>query len=225
MNLCEWLYQCDLILLLALNGSDSALLDGLFWAITKTATWLPLYAGLLWIVVKNHHWRHSLLIVAMVALLVLVADQVASGLCKAYFQRLRPTHDAFAGPLIDVVHGYRGGLYGFFSSHAANTFAVATFFARGIRTRRGAMLLYLWALLSSYSRLYLGVHYPSDILVGILFGCAAGFAFSRAYQTISARWLPAPLCGEPTQLWLVEASLGLSAAVVIVKAVCHALAA
>lgn len=189
----EVLQQWDLSLLLALNGSDSTYLDGIMWTVTKTATWIPLFLGLFWLIVKNNDWRRSLLLFVLIALLILVADQVASGICKPYFQRFRPTRDPLVGPLMDVVNGYRGGKYGFFSSHASNTFAGAMFFSLLFRHRRAAALLFGWAALSSYSRMYLGVHYPSDIAVGLCFGLFSGAVFHRIYTLVAGRFLPAAL--------------------------------
>lgn len=156
------------------NGSDSLYLDGVFWTVTHTATWIPLLLAVLYIICKNNPWRKALFVVGMMALLILITDQVASGLCKPYFHILRPTHDPDTAPMVDIVNGYRGGLYGFFSSHAANTFAAATFLSLLFRSYRTAVVLTLFALSSTFSRLYLGVHSPLDIAVGTVFGIFAG---------------------------------------------------
>ena len=129
MRFIDTISQWDIDLLLALNGSESLYLDGIMWTITRTSTWLLLFGALFYIVIKNNKLKQSLVIFILVALLITVADQVASGICKPLFQRFRPTHDPIVGPMIDIVNGYRGGKYGFFSSHASNTFAGATFFA------------------------------------------------------------------------------------------------
>ncbi len=161
-------------LFLLLNGSDSLYLDGVMWTVTRTVTWLPLMLILLYIILKNNTWRNSLLIVITLALLIAITDQTASGLCKPYFKILRPTHDPELAPLVDIVNGYRGGLYGFFSSHAANTFGAAIFLSLLFRSWKMSGVLYFYATLCSYSRIYLGVHTPIDIFVGILFGTLAG---------------------------------------------------
>lgn len=184
--------QFDLSLLLALNGSDSLYLDGVMWAITRTSTWLLFFCALFYLIVKNNDFRQTLLIVLLVVLVVVVADQVASGLCKPYFQRYRPSRDPEISHLIDVVNGYRGGKYGFFSSHASNTFAVATFFALLFRRFGVTVCLYVWAILCSYSRLYLGVHYPSDVFTGLCFGVFTGIVFHGIYKYISKRYFSSP---------------------------------
>jgi undecaprenyl-diphosphatase len=110
---------------------------------------------------------------------------MASGICKAYFERLRPARDLDLLHHIDIVGTYRGGMYGFFSSHAANTFAVATFVALLVRSRGLTLSLYSWALLNCWTRLYLGVHYFGDILVGVLWGLLVGISLYFVWH----RWV------------------------------------
>ena len=167
----------DSRLLLSMNGSDSLYLDGVMWAITRTATWIPMMLALAYIILKNNKLWRALLTIFFVAALILVCDQFASAFCKPHFQRLRPTHDPLIWDLVDTVHGYRGGDYGFISSHAANTFGAATFVALLLRRWSSTFVLYVWAVLCSYSRIYLGVHFPFDILCGALFGILCGLFF------------------------------------------------
>lgn len=188
MRFVDAISQWDIDLLLALNGSESLYLDGIMWTITRTSTWLLLFGALFYIVIKNNKLKQSLVIFILVALLITVADQVASGICKPLFQRFRPTHDPIVGPMIDIVNGYRGGKYGFFSSHASNTFAGATFFALLFSNIRVSVLLYIWATLCTYSRLYLGVHYPTDILTGLTFGILSGYVFHFLYAYVGKRY-------------------------------------
>ena len=186
----EQVIQWDRELLIALNGSSSLFLDGIMMAITKTATWIPLFACLLYVVIKNNSWRNSLFIIIMVALLVTLCDQFASGFCKPYFHRLRPSQSPDLADVIDLVNGYRSGLYGFISSHASNTFGVCVFFKLLFRSRKVGLLLLLWACLSSYSRIYLGVHYPLDILMGTLWGVFCGMAVYAFYRWLNRRYNP-----------------------------------
>ena len=188
MRFIDTISQWDIDLLLALNGSESLYLDGIMWTITRTSTWLLLFGALFYIVIRNNKLKQSLVIFILVALLITVADQVASGICKPLFQRFRPTHDPIVGPMIDIVNGYRGGKYGFFSSHASNTFAGATFFALLFSNIRVSVLLYIWATLCTYSRLYLGVHYPTDILTGLTFGILSGYVFHFLYAYVGKRY-------------------------------------
>lgn len=176
------LLALDQRLLLALNGSDSIFWDNVMCTITRTTTWIPLALVLLYVVARNVNMRQMLVFVLMVAILVLITDRVSSGVVKPLVHRFRPTHEPVLDGLVDVCRGYRGGLYGFFSSHAANTFGLCTFVSLVLRHWRSTVALVSWAALSSYSRIYLGVHYPGDILCGMLFGIAVGWGLFLLYR-------------------------------------------
>lgn len=193
----EQIIQWDKELLVALNGSSSLFLDGIMMTITKTSTWLPLFACLLYAVLRNNKWRGSLLIILMIVLLVTLADQFSSSFCKPFFHRLRPSREPDLANVIDLVNDYRCGLYGFISSHAANTFSVSVFFILLMRKWKAGLLLLLWACLSSYSRMYLGVHYPLDILAGTLWGVTCGFLVYALYRWLSGRLGLQPAANAP----------------------------
>ena len=115
--------------LLAVNGSDSLYLDRVAHVLTTAFTWVPLYVSLFYIVLKNNDTvRKVLLVLACVGLCVLLAGAVDDTIVKPLVGRWRPTHDPVIGTMVDVVDGYRGGRYGFFSAHASNTFSIAIFF-------------------------------------------------------------------------------------------------
>ena len=179
----QQLIRFDQELLLRLNGSDSLFWDGFMWMATNTTTWIPIAIALLYVIFKNNKLKESLLIILSLALVIVIADQITSGFCKPFFARFRPTQDPELMYLIDTVNEYRGGRYGFISSHAANTFAVAIFLSLVIRSRSLGLILFIWAILNAYSRIYLGVHYPGDILFGTLVGILSGvmvyFLFNR----------------------------------------------
>lgn len=117
----------DKELLLNLNGSQSLFWDGFMWVATSTIVWVPVAAMLLYIIIKNNKIQEALLTIVMIALVITLADQIASGLCKPFFARFRPTQDPNIMYMVDIVNGYRGGRFGFISSHAANTFAISVF--------------------------------------------------------------------------------------------------
>lgn len=166
--------ELDRTLTLLLNGSDSAYLDGVAWIATQTATWIPLAALLLFVLYRRYSLAGFIATVAAVALCITLADQVASGIFKPWVARLRPSHDPALAGLIDTVGGYRGGLYGFFSSHAANTMAVAVFVSLVVRYRPLTAGLISWSLLNCWTRVYLGVHFVGDLTVGLLWGTTVG---------------------------------------------------
>ena len=186
----ETLRHIDQTLTLFLNGSQSLFLDGVAATATQTATWIPVAVVLLYVLIRNNNLRAVGTILLAIALSILLADQGASSVCKPLFGRLRPTHEPSIMYAIDVVNGYRGGKFGFISSHAANTFAVATLLTLLVRGRRLAIVLFGWALLNCWTRVYLGVHYVGDLMCGALWGTlvATGiyFAAKRLCPTLTA---------------------------------------
>jgi undecaprenyl-diphosphatase len=181
MNI-DWLVNTDKNILLQLNGSDSLFWDYLMTGITSTVAWIPVAIALLFVIIKNNTLRESGLIILCIALTILIADQFTSSFCKPFFARFRPAQDPIIMYMVDVVDGYRGGRYGFVSSHAANTFGLAVFLTLLIRSKGLSFILFIWASLNAYSRIYLGVHYPGDILFGTLDGVIVGFSVYYLYR-------------------------------------------
>ena len=169
------LESIDRELLLFVNGSDSLYLDRMARVLTKATTWIPLYISLFIVVLRNNdNIRKLLMIVGAAALCVLLAGTVDDVSVKPTVARWRPTHDPVIGSVVDVVDGYRGGKYGFFSAHASNTFSIAIFFCWLVRSRLLSTAMIIWSLTNCWTRLYLGVHFPGDILVGLTWGFIVG---------------------------------------------------
>ena len=189
MNI-ESLIQFDKWLLLTLNGSSSLFMDDLVTILTTASTWIPMYIALLYLVIKNNeNVRQILLVVGCAALCICLTGTIDDTLVKPLVARWRPTHDPQIGMLVDVVNGYRGGNYGFFSAHAANTFSIAIFFSLLVRSRILTISMILWSLVNCWTRIYLGVHYPGDIVCGLLWGGCIGvlvyYIYYRIYHCIS----------------------------------------
>ncbi len=174
------LQHLDEKILLFINGRNSLFLDNLmFWASGKFS-WLPFYILLILIIVYFLR-RKTLLLIAFVILLITLSDQSSVHLFKEVFHRLRPCHNPSISEQIHLVNNHCGGLYGFISSHASNTFAVAVFLMHALRIRWLTVGLLAWAVLVSYSRVYLGVHYPFDVLAGALWGALLGYLIYKLY--------------------------------------------
>ena len=132
-------------------------------------------------------WKQTVLVVLAIALTILIADQVSSSIIKPLVARARPSHNDDLNATIHIVNGYRGGPFGFVSSHAANCFGVATLVALMFKNRVFTITLMAWSTLMCYSRIYLGVHYPGDIACGAVLGVITAWAVHRLCKAIAAK--------------------------------------
>lgn len=195
----ERLIEIDQSWLLAINGWHSAWADTLMWTISGKLTWLPLYALLIALIVWRFGWRRALVVVACAGIAAGLADYLSSGVIKHLVCRPRPTHEPALEGMLHIVNGYKGGSYGFVSSHAANTMACALLFClayvrrlkelnKDTVSRKAAVWggLMLWVAANCYSRMYLGVHYPGDIIGGLATGALTAAAVNAVLGLIEA---------------------------------------
>ena len=171
----DQLNDYDKALFRFLNGFHNPWLDPIILVLTETIAWLPLFIFLAYVVVKEFK-KESWIIFLGITLTIILADQITASIMKPYFARLRPSREPTLQGLIHLVQGYTGGQFGFASSHAANTFGLATFFYFILgTTRHWIRWLFVWAAFMTYTRIYLGVHYPGDVLVGAAVGMVCGW--------------------------------------------------
>jgi undecaprenyl-diphosphatase len=184
----DTLSTIDSDLFLFLNGLHADWLDKVMVLITDMWAWLPLYLLLIYWTVKQYGKRCWWIFLA-VGVVVLCSDQISSHLFKPYFQRLRPCFNEEFEGMLHLPKGMAGGRYSFTSSHAANTFAIATFLTSALRNYRpwAGLALYLWAFISSYSRIYIGYHYPGDIVCGAILGILVGLVLWKVFQIIQRK--------------------------------------
>ncbi len=171
----DTLQKWDADLLLTLNGQHAPFWDPFMYLYSDKMTWAFMYAVLVLVLLRNMGWKRFLLLAVFIALTITLADQTSSSLIRHQVARLRPANlENPLSSLVHIVNGYRGGRYGFPSSHAANSFALVAFLSLLFKRKGMTVYLVLWALLNCYSRIYLGVHYPGDILVGSILGLLVG---------------------------------------------------
>lgn len=170
-----WLSDIDARLLLIVNGAHSPFFDSVMWCISGRWIWVPFYAVLAYLLFRRMSWKRASICLVTIGLIILAADQTCATLIRPEIGRLRPAN--LNNPLssfVHVVNGYRGGRYGFPSCHAANTFALAVFMSLVIRHKWFTVMMFSWAFVVSYSRMYLGVHYFGDLF----FGASVGSLFA-----------------------------------------------
>ena len=163
----------DAQIVLWINGHYAEWLDQVMWVISRANTWIALYVLLVGLIVYRYrNWKSVLFILIGFGIAVGLSDYTCSGILKPLVCRPRPTHEPALKGMLHLVNGYTGGLYGFCSSHAANTMSVGLLFSMLYRNKIATAGLMTWVALNCYSRMYLGAHYPTDILCGLLIGSA-----------------------------------------------------
>jgi undecaprenyl-diphosphatase len=184
----DQLLELDSDLLVFLNGLGSKTFDGFWLVVTNQLYWTPLFLVLLYFIYKKLGTRQTLYLLLAIAVLIAFSDQVTN-LFKNGFQRLRPCNNPEINGIIRLVQIRKS--FSFFSGHAATSMASAVFIYHNIkRYYKYAYLLFLWPLIFAYSRIYLGLHYPIDILTGYTFGAIAGFAGFKLYASLQQKYFP-----------------------------------
>src|SRR5690554_4136828 len=157
-------------LFFALNGSDSQFLDNAMWTLSGRFIWIPLFLFILFIFFYKTSRKGAFIVSLFFILVFVLSDQISSSLFKLLFERFRPTHHPDFMYLVDTVNNYRGGRFGFISGHATNAFGLSVFLSLIFKNRLVTLSTLLWTTLNSYTRIYLGVHFISDIIAGALVG-------------------------------------------------------
>ncbi len=173
----EILNQIDTDLFLWLNSFHNGFWDKIMFYSTKTISWIPLYIILIFFIFKKFSWQNAVILLVLISLMITASDQGSVQLFKNVFERLRPCHNPDLAGLVHQVNGKCGGLYGFISSHASNTFATAIFISLLFQRKWIWIGMLGWASFVSYTRIYLGVHYPGDITGGAIWGGFVGLVF------------------------------------------------
>ncbi|MCD8092427.1 MAG: phosphatase PAP2 family protein [Bacteroides sp.] len=188
MEVLNGMIEIDTDIFLSINQMHSTFFDHFMSTYSGKWAWIPMYAAIWYVMLRNFHWKVTLLCMIGLALTITFADQVCATLIRPYVERLRPSN--LNNPLSEMVHivnGRRGGRFGFPSCHAANSFGLAFFIFFLFRKRWLTLFMMAWALLTCYSRVYLGVHYPGDLLVGTLVGLTGAYLIYRLFVKVSGR--------------------------------------
>jgi undecaprenyl-diphosphatase len=184
-SILEILNNWDTEIFLSINGCHSDFWDFVMWWASDKFIWIPVYLLFLYLLWKDYR-KMIWLVLVFAALLIFLSDQISVHLFKDVFERLRPSHEPDLAGMVHLVNDKRGGRYGFYSSHASNIFAIAVFVVSLYKRHCPSLYLFifLWAGMIAYSRIYLGVHYPGDVIVGAIAGGILGFFTARFLKNL-----------------------------------------
>lgn len=191
LQVIGWLNDVDTSLLVEVNSQHTPYWDTFMWLCSRKWEWIPFYVSILYVVFRNFSYREALYCLIAVAVVILFTDAFAAQIIRPWVGRLRPSN--LANPISEMVHivdNYRGGRFGFPSTHASNTWGLVFFIAWLFRRHGLTLFLAFWAALVCYSRLYLGVHYPGDLLAGMLLGFLGATIVYWAFVRITGHRTP-----------------------------------
>lgn len=184
----EWIKQLDQSLFLFLNSFHNDFWDKAMTLFTSREIWIPFYLLIVYLIIKTFK-RNAVYILIMIGLSIALSDQF-SGLIKMTVQRLRPTHDPGLKDLVHYIYT-KGGQFGYFSAHAANSFTIAVLTSKLFKNHLFSIMIFSWAVLVSYTRIYLGLHYPGDVLTGWIWGILTGLGFYQLIILLQRRYFKA----------------------------------
>lgn len=186
MDALQGVIDMDTNIFLFINGMHNTFFDYFMSTYSDKWGWTPMYVAIWYVMLRNFHWKITLFCMIGLALTITFADQISAACIRPYVERMRPSN--LNNPISDMVHivnNHRGGRYGFPSCHAANTFGLAFFLFFLFRKRWLTLFFMAWALLTCYSRVYLGVHYPGDLLAGTVVGLIGAWPIYRLFVKLS----------------------------------------
>lgn len=178
-------YEQDLFFLI--NGSHTSLMDYIMWLFSGSVVWVPIAIFILFFLIYKKRWREWLPVLIAIVILFVCCDQFSSGLMKPLFARPRPTHYPGIMEHVRILYDYTGGRYGFISGHATNAFGFAMFTVLLFRNKIYSSVIFVWAVIMAYSRVYLGVHFISDVVAGAISGIIIGFIVYKLYAIITKK--------------------------------------
>jgi len=185
----EYLNQIDTQLFLFLNGFHNSFFDPIMFWLSDKDIWIPFYLLIVFFIVR-HYKKDSILILIIAVITLAICDQAASHLIKLVVERLRPSHEPTLIGLVHLSKAGAGGMYGFVSSHTSNAIGMAVFLALVLDKSFNwlKIIVFIWAILVAYSRIYNGVHYPGDILGGAILGIIISWLMSKLYFKLKSKY-------------------------------------